>query len=185
MTDVNPRTFDLGAALAGITYPEETIPVFFDQALSYELANLDRKIRIADGEALKKLTALRNELIEKTKSAAILVKLRGVPRELRKATLDSVTAEYPIEYNAFGQAQPNPEADDVYARKIWALHLVSITGPDGSVLEPVTEADVDMFRSKAPDTAIGAVEQGIARLTDDTKTGYDTAIRDIDFLSRP
>lgn len=186
MTDLNPKTFDLVAALAGRTYPEETVPVFFDEALSYRLEQLEKKIRLeGDSKTLKELTSLRDELLEKAKAATIKVHIKSVPSDIIKATYDKLDADFPVETGTFGQVKSNPEREAATVPRVWELYIQSIEGPDGSVLEPVTQADIKMFTDKAPDSAVRAVDRAIDALRTDSQKGYESAIRDLDFLSRP
>lgn len=187
MTDTatpDVKTFDLAAALSGRTFPEIVVPVFFDEALQFELNRLDKEIAKTLGEEADELSKNREELLEKFKAAVIKVRVKGTPRHIRKATLDKVLEDHPQEYTPFGVPKPNPEGDEAYANATWALHVVEITGPDGSTLVP-SEADIHAFRNQAPDAAIVAVERAIQELTEGSKSGYETAVQDLDFLSRP
>ena len=183
-TEPSPKTFDLAAALAGRTFPEIVVPVFFDEELQFELNRIDKEISTAPAEEADALVAQRDELLEKFKQAIIKVRVKGTPRHVRKATLDKVLEEHPNEYTPWGALKPNPEGDEAYTNATWALHVVEITGPDGSTLVP-SESDITAFRSQAPDSAIIAVERAIQELTEGSKSGYETAIQDLDFLSRP
>lgn len=180
----NPKTFDLAAALAGRTFPEITVPVFLDEAMQFELSRLDKAISTATTEEAVKLEKERKELLTTFKEFALKVKVKGAPRHLRKATLDKVLADFPTDRDAFGRVKPNPEGDEAFATATWLLHVVEITAPDGSVLNP-SEEDIINFRNNAPDAAIFAVESAIGELTSGSKAGYEAAVQDLDFLSQP
>lgn len=181
---VSPKTFDLSAALAGRTFPEIVVPVFLDEAVQFELYQLDRKIARATNAEVQDLEKEREDLLAMFKEFSLKVTVKGVPRHLRKSTLDKILEEYPEERDAFGRVKPNTAGDDAFATASWLLHVVQITGPDGSVLHP-SEDDIINFRNTAPDSAITAVEKAIRELTEGSKAGYETAVQDVDFLSQP
>lgn len=180
----NPRTFDLSAALAGRTFPEIVVPAFLDEAVQFDLSRLDKRIARATNEEAPELEKEREELLAMFKEFALKIKVKGTPRHLRKATLDKVMEQYPQERDSFGRLKPNDEADEAFALSTWLLHVVEIAAPDGSVLNP-TEADIINFRNNAPDSAIVAVEIAIKELSEGSKSGYETAVQEIDFLSQP
>lgn len=183
-TTPDVKTFDLAAALAGRTYPEIIVPVFLDEAMQFELSRLDKALSTATTEEAVKLEKERSELLSAFKEFALKVKVKGAPRHLRKATLDKVLADFPTERDALGRVKPNPEGDEAFATATWLLHVVEIAAPDGSVLIP-TEEDIINFRNNAPDAAIFAVETAISELTSGSKSGYEAAVQDLDFLSQP
>ena len=182
--ETTPKTFDLAAALAGRTFPEITVPVFLDEALQFDLARLDKRIARATHDEVEALEEERASLLNLFKQFCLKVTVKGAPRHLRKATVEKVLADFPEERDALGRVKPNPAADEAFANSTWLLHVVEITAPDGSVLNPALE-DIIAFRNQAPDAAVNAVEAAIQELTSGSKAGYETAVQDIDFLSQP
>lgn len=182
--EISPKTFDLSAALAGRTFPEITVPVFLDEALQLDLSRLDKKIATATSAEVEELEKERESLLAVFREFALLVKVKGAPKHLRKATLDKINEEFPPKRDALGRLEANSAADEALATALWSLHVVQITGPNGSVLIP-SEADIINFRNNAPDAASFAIESAIQELSTGSKAGYEAAVQDLDFLSQP
>lgn len=182
--DVSPKTFDLAAALAGRTYPEIKVPIFLDEELQFKLSELDKKISTATNEEVEELEGDRQELLGLFHTSVIWVTVKGAPRHVRKATAEKVMADHPVEYTPLGQVKPNPAGDEAIANATWAIHVVEFSTAKGETLVP-SEADIIAFRGQAPDSAVVAVESAIHELTSGSKAGYETAVQDLDFLSRP
>lgn len=187
MTDVNPKTFDLAAVLSGNAYPKDEIAVYLSEEAGYRVYKINREIAAAtiSGDT-GKLESLQEDFVKaakETEKYRYIVHITGASRQDRKKVVEEVIEKYPIETNAFGQMKPNAEADDFLANLTWKLHIESIVDPSGAVLTPGYD-DIVLFRGYAPDLAIETIEAGIRELSEGTKSGFESAIQEHDFLSR-
>lgn len=182
MTDSNPKIADLSEILAGRTFPKTQVPVFFDEDLQYKLSLLERAMVAAPLD--EGITAKRDELLETLKAHKYTVHLTGVPRRLKKDLLETVMEKYPqqVETNFLGQkmVKENPKADEEYANKRLALHIERLEFPDGRIV-PGSEEVAVFLRGEAPDSAMNAIENGVLELDEGAKSGYESAVIDLDF----
>lgn len=187
MTDANPRTLDLAAVFSGRAFPKDTVPVYMDEVLGYEIYKLNKAaiqaVLSKDEDEKDRIGAELKALAEKAEPSRLVFHLTGASREDRKAATEETLERFPAETDMLGREKPNPEANDYYANLVWKLHVEKIEASDGSVVEPTLE-DVKMFRKHAPDHAIEAVEAGIQELTEGVKGGFTTLIQEHDFLSQ-
>lgn len=187
MTDANPRTLDLAAVFSGRAFPKDTVPVYMDEVLGYEIYKLNKAaiqaVLSKDEDEKDRIGAELKALAEKAEPSRLVFHLTGASREDRKAATEETLEKFPTEKDAFGRDKPNAEANEYYANLVWKLHVEKIEASDGSVVEPTLE-DVKMFRKHAPDHAIETIEAGIQELTEGVKGGFTTLIQEHDFLSQ-
>lgn len=181
MSVEDAKTFDLIAALAGRSVPEEKVPIFLDEALMYEYARLTRDSDYDPKNKEKEL--LRDETLAKFKDLCVTVTVRGVPEHIIEAVRVSVDKEYPPERNAFGVLTPHRQADEEFTVRMWQAYIPRMETPTGEALTPNRD-DILAFRAGAPRVALIAVKMAIDKLTEDTIKGYEQIVQDPDFLSR-
>lgn len=185
MSDIDapdPKRFDLKAALANRTFAVDTVPIFLDEQLMYDY---NKAAWEADHDPMNKEKAeARDKMLEDFKSIAINVTVRNVPGEQEEAIIEKLIEEYPPQFNMFNQEIPNREANDKMNVQLWALHIAKIEAADGSFTVP-DESDIDALRKTAPRAALEVIAKAIKDLNDKTKAGYDTVVKDPNFLSQP
>lgn len=179
-------TFDLAEMLAGKTHPREVVSVWFNEELGYAITkttDLLRRLPVGDPD-VKKVQKELDELIEAGKAQEFKVHLRGSDRQERQDILDTVLAEFPQETDLIGRPRPNKEGNKKHANLYWLLHIEKIEAPDGRINVP-DEATIDLFRGKAPDSAVNEVERGIEALVKKTTDGFDSLRADLSFFAEP
>lgn len=180
--DINPKTFNLKAALAGISYPEDTVTVFLDAKLMYEYSQAKREW---DYDFANKEKEARVEELEETfKDIALKVTVKDMPSKIRKDVVNKVRKDFPPETNMFGGKVDTPEGQEEIQLQLWTLYITTITGPDGSVILPDVD-DIKLLRDEAPDIALETIKKAIDGLTEITKSGYEQVVQSPGFLSQP
>jgi hypothetical protein len=188
MTDaLDFKTFDVADMFAGVSYPKTVVPFYTDAGIAYEFHKLAGEaldaVREKDEEAGREIEERRDALIKKAESNRYEIHLQGQSRDNRDAVLKSVRAKFPVERDFLGREAPNPEADEVYINKFWALHIEKIVRPDGAIITAPDEAAVKVIRGNAPDSEIDKVEAAIQELSSGAKSGFESLAQEHDFLS--
>lgn len=187
--ELNAATFDIGDLFSGKIYPKDTVEVYLDEEVAYELQKNSKAamkaVQEEDEEAAKAIAERHEELVKRGEKSRVIFHLTGVSRDHRQAIVDKVLEEYPLEYNFLGQPKPNSLADEKHANLRWALHIESIERADGSVLVAPTADQVKIFRGNAPDSEILKIENAIIDLSEGVKGGFETLAQEHAFLSQP
>lgn len=188
MTDaLNAQTFDIADMFAGVSYPTEVVPFYTDQAIAYEFHKLAQEsldaVREKDEAKGQAIVERRDDLIRKAESNRYEIHLRGQSRDNRDAILKSVRAKFPVERDFLGREAPNPEADELYINKFWALHIERIVAPNGAIVAAPDEVAIKVLRGNSPDSEIDKVERAIQELSSGAKSGFESLAQEHDFLS--
>jgi len=185
--NLNATTFDIADMFAGISYPEEVVPFYTNQAIAYEFHKLTLEAKDAverkDKKAAEDIANRREDLIKKADSNRYEIHLRGQSRENRERVLEKVREEFPAEKDIFGREADNPQADKVYVNRMWALHIEKIVNPQGAINVAPSEQDVAALRGNSPDSEIAKVEAAIQELSTGAKSGFESLAQEHDFLS--
>lgn len=186
MTDnLDHKTFDLASALAGIEHPKLVVPVFFNAGVGMAVATLNEGIRVAEtlGEEsqVKKLHKELDKLLKEVKSSVYKVHLQGVPESVRSNILEKTMEEYPAKTDVFGREEANFARERAFTKALWEAHIVEIEDPEGakSFLTPET---LEALIERAPENVIRGVNEGIEKLSKNTKDGFDFASSEVSFL---
>lgn len=190
MTDApDAQTFDLEAALSGRTYPEDTVDVYFDENIAYQITKVGRDADNAslrgDDKRFKELEEELTALRKSFQSKKYVFRLKGVPSETTRAITLSEWAKLEELPDGPGRAKATIEAEEAVNRKMWAAHIVSITAPDGTRSAGMSPEETEKIIRALPDFSKLAVKNAIDQLTEFSSAGYEVAISDIDFLSEP
>lgn len=187
MTDVSPKTLDLAAVFSGRAFPKDTVPVYMDEVLGYEIYKLSKAsiqaVLSRDEDEKERIETELKALAEKAEPSRLVIHVTGASREDRKNAVDETLEKFPTETDMLGRTKPNPKADEFYANLVWKLHVEKIEAADGSFVEPTLE-DITIFRKNAPDHAIEQIEAKIQELAEGVKGGFTTLIQEHDFLSQ-
>lgn len=183
MTTPDPMVLDLVQALAGITYPEDTFPVFFDARAAQEVAKLPNYDTTDTSEEGKAAAKKFKDTLDKFQGSAYQFTIRGVPPEhLSNLSRETMRKVVNLEDDV-NRVVETAIAQDEAENKIWALHIVKIVGPDGAVRAGITEEEAKALRAKLPEPAQEFIAARIEKMAGDTAAGYAVGISDFDFLS--
>ena len=181
------KTFDLFDALTGISYPEDTVEVFFSEDLMYRINKTEKKIDElllrGDTEQADALDAKLDELRKAAESVKYVFTIRSTPRELTRDIFNAVQEEFPDTQDFIGRKIENPARGEEFSIRHWALHIVKIVNPEGAVLGPIDEAMARALRGKLPTPAQERIAKAIDDMYNGAKAGYESLIKDEDFLS--
>lgn len=190
MTDStpNPKTFDLAGLLAGIEQPEDTVEVFLDKRVMYEIQKAQQTIRRAtalkDEEALKAAEQAYKDLAEVGIKSRLVFHLRDTPRHVKKALRMKAERKHASEPNAWGMKIPSAEQEEYFTNLRWSSHIVKVVAADGAEGE-LSPEDVASFRDSAPDVSVKHIEDAINAFTLETEQGFETLSQEQGFLSQP
>lgn len=190
MSDVtpNPKTFDLGAVLAGQSYPSEVIDIYFDEATAYSITKLSqivKQLAVAGGQEFDDAEKELYALIDSMKERKYEFHIQGVPNHIYLGIRDRVNAEIPERRNSLGIAEDDPKRDELYVAMIFETFITKIVAPDGAeIVRPTLESIKDL-RANAPKHALKKIEDGINNLAQSVAAGFEITVRSTDFLSKP
>lgn len=186
MTELDHKTFDLGNVIAGIKFPEDDVTVYFNEDIGYQIHKAETALRTAEirgnEEALRNLDEKIEKLKKEVADQAYTVTLRGIPDSTRRICDQKSREKFEVEYSFLGQPTPNPERDDYFSSLLWAESIVKVTDPSGAVALPDEKTILDL-RNALGRTASLAISNGIRELVDGAKSGFESAAKDVDFLS--
>lgn len=181
--ELNHATVDIAAIISGVTYPEDTFPIWLDRAASYELVKLSRAMdTIADQDSdefkavAEKAQAMKNRL----EASKFVVTVRGTSRRVRLAIVESLTSKHNLQP---GQRLTTEQYEENQAR-MWAAHIVNIETPNGESFRPSIEQALEL-RGELSEYAIGQIDKCIDVLAEGEAAGFELAAMDVDFLSEP
>lgn len=179
-------TLNLADILSGISYPKDRVTVYLNPAVAYELSKVAKLIaQGGDADRILELESIQDKLEAEGKEAALTFHLTGASRHDKENVLKSVMDEFPVENDVFGRPKNQPEADEVYANRRWALHIEKIEYSNGASIENPSAADLNVFRGQAPDFSVDQVERAIVALESGEKSGFESLAQGHDFLSQP
>lgn len=186
MSELNHETFDLGSAITGVSFPEDEVTVYFDESIGYAIHKAEEELRLAEirgnEDRLKELDSEIQDLKKKARDLEFKVTVRGLPESTRKACDQKSREKFPVETTFLGTVEPNPDRNDYYESLLWAASIVKVTDSKGRVSLP-TEENIRQLRESAGRTVVEAISRGIGELVTGTRSGFEKAAQDVDFLS--
>lgn len=189
MTELDPKTFDLAAVLAGIDYPETTVDVYFNNDLAYKVATLNERLdqlSAVGGKEYEKLQKEFDNFIDEVKQHKFTFHIKGVPTSVENSINETIRTQYPVKRNALGIAESdNAEADNAYVRLVMQSYISKIVAPDGSVITAPSAEDIDTLFDNAPQHALAVIQDAIVQLKMKTSQGFEIGVKSADFLSQP
>jgi hypothetical protein len=188
--EVTPKTFDLASALAGINYPSVEVEVYFDEALAYEISEINRNLEILSvagkDDEYADLEKKFDGFLKQVEEHKFTFTIKGVPAHVENSITDEIKQKFPIKRNALGMVeQDNTAADEEYVKLIFGAYIAKIVSPDGSIIEPPSVTDIAALRSNAPVHVLNKIQQAIVDLKTKTANGFELGIKSADFLSKP
>jgi hypothetical protein len=193
MTDVTPdaAAFDLVAAINATTYPEDEVLFLFDEAAANAIAALDAELKknlaLGRAEQYEEVEKVYFDAIENLKPITFKVTVRSVPREVTKAVIAEADAKYPKKFNALtGVEEVSDEKEEFFNVLNWRAHIVKFEDPNGKVVHgPLPKEHIELLLNKGPKASLAAVGAKINELDSGAAAGYEQAVRNLDFLSKP
>lgn len=188
--EVTAKTFDLAAALSGINYPSVEVEVYFDEALAYEISEINRNLEMlsAAGKDAEyaELEKKFDEFLKQVEEHKFTFTVKGVPANVENSINDEIKKKFPVKRNALGMVEgDNSAADEEYVKLIFGAYISKIVAPDGSVIAPPSESDIAALRSSAPVHVLNKIQQAIVGLKTNIANGFELGIKSADFLSKP
>lgn len=184
--ELNHKTFDLAEVLAGRSYPEDTVDVYFDEKLGHTINKLNEAIsesdRRGDGSTAEELQKDLDALLKDVEDAKYTFHLKGVPEHVKKAILREVREKYPVKRNPFGMPEEDLDADELLTRKFWATYILKVTDPAGRE-SLMSEELAQKLQDQAPKSALKAINACIDSLSEGSERGFEFAAREVPFLS--
>lgn len=177
------KTFDLIRVLSGRDYPTLEVPVYFNEAIGFELFQIDQRRNKAVGEEeLAELDKRYEELVSQAKSEEYTVLLKSIPESVRRDVFNKVNEEFPSKKDLLGREEVHPQADEEFSKRMWAVYIQKVTDPSGAVAT-VDEATVNALYANAPTSVHEAINKGIAELQVGPKSAFEQVAKDANFLS--
>lgn len=188
MTDAPiAESIDFAEVFAGLAYPKDTVTVNLDEKAGYQVHKITQTLAgldpVEDKDEIEGLKASLSEVAKAAKKTEFTFYLTAIDREKRDLLREQIRNEFEIENDVFGRTKPNPEAEKAFTTRLWALHIEKVEGP-GMVQERPTPENLKPILNRAPDKALADIDAKITELSGQGATdGFDTLIRDSDFLS--
>lgn len=183
---LDPKKLDLIGVLSGRDYPELEVPVYFNEKLGFSIQQMREMLKslemLGKDDEYQRVHDELEGLVKRTLDEKFVVTLQGIPEKVYRSIIDTVSEEYPEERDFLGQVKPNPKGDALFTRKLWEAYLFKVTGPDGSETL-VGPEEVQAIIDQAPAPAQEAITKGIAELRTGSKSGFEYAVKELDFLS--
>lgn len=180
--ELDHKTFDLAAVLAGAGYPTHDVEVYFDERIGFELYLLRKEIRSCeDPEAMEALQERLETLLKESEESKYTVTVKGLPESTRKIADAKSRKKFDSEYNLLNQEVPNPERDDYYNLLLWQESIEKITSPTGAVAHPTPE-EIESLRSSVGRSVVAAISEAIRDLQEGARAGFENKAQDTSFL---
>lgn len=185
--ELNPKTLDLIGVLSGRDYPTLDVPVYFNEALGFEIHQIQKELESAEKRGdTKKIKSLDEKLASKVKQAEsekYVVGMRSIPESVRRSVIAKVEEQFPQKTDLLGRAENNPKADEEFTKRMWQAYIKTVTSPEGAS-KAVDEADINALYANAPITVHEQITRGIQELQTGAKSGFEYAAKEVDFLSQ-
>lgn len=182
---VDPKTFDLRAALAGQTYPTRKAIIPLDGEKLARLADREEALRIATHKKLD-TAVIESEIADLKKEAldsALIVVVQGLSQEkqeeLQRLFAKVADRDKPEDMSKYDFDLENGR-ELVIAT--WHARIREIRYTDG-VISPVSEEDVETLLANLTLKGQDIVQGAIQDVDRTSNTGYESVIRDVDFSS--
>lgn len=182
VNDLDPQNFDIIDAITGRSYPEITVPVYFDEALAYSISQYQEKlVKIPAGKEYDAAVTEFESLVASLNEQKYTFTVRGIPLDVQQNIFKKVKAKFEPAKKSGKDIDQDAVAEE-YLSNLWAAHVVKIENPAGGVQVPSPKT-MKAFRAGAPAHAIASIDSAIEALSIGAKSGFERAARDVDFLS--
>lgn len=182
---LDAKTFDLVAAIEGRSYPTLEVKVQINEALGFEMYQVEKKRQQAQFASKEEMDAFDAEFDKYAKAAedeTYTVHLKAVPERVKRDIVKKVLAKYPPKKDFMGNSEVSPEADEMFDLLNWEAYITQVVDPSG-VASTINSEVISKLYDNAPATFQARVTQGIAELQTGAAAGYEIMAKDLDFLS--
>ena len=184
-----PGKFNIVDAVRGRAYPKNTVDVFIDEEVAYNVAELNELIdkigqemdkKNVDKKHMDKLLAERDKImsdrekiIEEMGGTKYVFHLTGISEGDRQDIYDKALKQHPMKYDKSrspltGMVEKeeieDPERDRYFTTLLWQSHITKIVAPDGSEQEGITYEDALELRRILPLAAITTITEAIEKM---------------------
>ena len=178
------KTFDLLGVLSGRDYPTHEVDIYLNEALGFELFQVEQKRRDAslpEGERAKLDEEFRG-LMAQAEKEKFTVRMKAIPEQVRMDIVQKLEEEYPEKKDFMGKPQENLEKDTEFTKRMWRAYIQAVVDPSGAVAT-VGEEEVNALYANAPSTAHDTINTGLAELQIGPKAGFEAKAKETNFLS--
>lgn len=184
-----PGKFNIVDVVRGRSYPTDTVDVFIDEKIAFEVANMnemiDNILKDMDKNVLSKkqiddLTQKRDEIMEK-RDALInemggnkyVFHLTGVSEGVRQDMYEKAIEKFPIKYeknrNPLSgilekEEIENAERDRYFTALLWEAYISKVVAPDGSEQDGITYEDAIELRRSLPLASVSSITEAIEKM---------------------
>lgn len=183
--ELDAKSVSIADVLSGRSYPTETVEVYMDEGVAYEISKVNAEIAIATkkSEDTADLEKRLEDLVKKGSESRLTFHLRGISRHDRQNIVKAVMEEHPQKTDFLGRPEPDLDADEMYTNLTWAALTEKIEVSAG-VVEPVGTDDINLLRANLPDGALETIAKAVSALTEGAKSGFETLAQEHGFLSQ-
>lgn len=192
---MRPGKFSFIDRLQGRSYAKDTVVIYLNEQLGYELQALKATYENTPQLSVEKIEFLESE-IERVKAElkpdAITVYLHGIPNKQYDAIIDDAKEQFPYEYeeqqNLYTgrmdkEVIQTKERTEYFLTQFWLACLEKFEDAEGAVDDSITVDTIDAIREIAPPAAIAEIEFTIDKLR--MATDWIEGVEDEDFLAKP
>ena len=190
--DLDPKTFDLAAALAGQTYPKERVLVPLNREMAREYVEQQARERHArfaylDEEVIQREKERLTEIENAVAESSLIIELTGLTREAASALAKDMQATIDkMKEGLDGDEDVVFELGEKLNReaqfKSWSASITKVTNYDGDET-PLTDEAIYLLIDKLPPGANDAVNKAIENVDKEARNGYEVIVKNSDFLS--
>lgn len=190
-----PGTFSFAERLRGRNYAKDSVSIYIDEKLGYELAELELQYRDDAAnlslDQINKLEADITAKIAELKPHEYVFDLEGISNKQYNALVDQANEKFPLEYEEgtdfLGQKTKtlleSSDRDEFFTGILWLACFRKITAADGTTADDINPELIAEFRDSAPLAALSQINKTINKLR--LATDWIEYTEDEDFLVKP
>lgn len=189
-----PGTFSFIERLRGRNYAKDTLVVYLNEELGYELNELVTELKDGDSvnaDAVTKLEADIAAKIEELKPYAYTIELTGISNERYNELVAEAAEKYPYQYEETNDILGRPEKvltenedrQEFFTALLWLSNIRSITDASGNTADDVGPDLVAELQNTAPLAVIHRINDTVSKLR--LATDWIEYTQDEDFSAKP
>lgn len=189
-----PGTFSFIDRLRGRNYAKDTVIIYLDEQLGYELNELVSELKTSDSLNATTITKLETDIankIEELKPQAYTLELHGISNKEYNELVDQAAEKYPYEYDEnqdiLGRKEKtlieSEDRQEFFTGLLWLACITSITDANGSVADDINAELVAELRVSAPLAVIHRINDTVNKLR--LATDWIEYTQDEDFSVKP
>lgn len=184
-----PGKFNIVDAVKGRAYPKDSVDVFIDEKIAFEVSVMNEMIENISNQMdkttpnKKQLDELmkqrdeildsRDKLIAEMGGNKYVFHLTGVSEGYRQDMYEKAIEKFPIKYEknrnpltgaVEKEELENPERDRYFTALLWQAYISKVVAPDGSEQDGITYEDAIELRRSLPLAAISTITEAIEKM---------------------